>query len=275
MSDFQPAPRTGETALQFECPAHSDDRAPPPPAIAVIEPRRLYRECLAVLLSRAFPNHAIEARDRVDDLSARQKLVILLCFDRHAIQSPLTLKRKIGLAQSLWAGVPLAIVVDELERNASLALARIGFADMVETSSCASSVVEMVRAMLRHARRDLNLAPPLEGLEGRQAHKGVHLGGPADASESLSSRHITARENDIMRLLRAGDQNKTIAFRLGISESTVKVHLRHLMLKFNAHNRTQLAIGANGLAPTDCAHDLADVDSSLFPRSLAASWRAS
>ncbi len=136
----------------------------------------------------------------------------------------------------MWANVPLAIVVDELECNASRVLARIGFAGMVESSSCAATVVEMVKTMLRDARRDLNAAAASETSEGAVA------------------RHLTARESDIMRLLRAGGQNKSIAYQLGISESTVKVHLRRLMLKFNAHNRTQLAIGARDPASDGLHH---------------------
>ena len=45
-----------------------------------------------------------------------------------------------------------------------------------------------------------------------------------------------------MRSLRSGHQNKIIAYELGISESTVKVHLRNIMKKLNASNRTQVAL---------------------------------
>ena len=46
----------------------------------------------------------------------------------------------------------------------------------------------------------------------------------------------------MLRSLREGHQNKIIAHRLGISESTVKVHLRNIMKKLNASNRTQVAL---------------------------------
>jgi DNA-binding NarL/FixJ family response regulator len=44
---------------------------------------------------------------------------------------------------------------------------------------------------------------------------------------------------DLIDLLRSGMQNKLMAFRLGISESTVKAHLRNIMTKLRAKNRTQ------------------------------------
>ena len=47
----------------------------------------------------------------------------------------------------------------------------------------------------------------------------------------------------MLHSLRSGNQNKIIAYELGISESTVKVHLRSIMKKLNASNRTQVALG--------------------------------
>jgi DNA-binding NarL/FixJ family response regulator len=42
--------------------------------------------------------------------------------------------------------------------------------------------------------------------------------------------------------LRQGKQNKMIAYELGMCESTVKVHIRHIMRKLNARNRTQVVL---------------------------------
>jgi DNA-binding NarL/FixJ family response regulator len=54
---------------------------------------------------------------------------------------------------------------------------------------------------------------------------------------------VTDREYEVLNLLREeGLQNKIIAFRLKISESTVKVHLRNLCMKLNVSNRTALAV---------------------------------
>ena len=60
----------------------------------------------------------------------------------------------------------------------------------------------------------------------------------------LTSHHdasFTPREIEVLHRLRQGLQNKIIAYELGISESTVKVHLRNVMKKLNASNRTQVA----------------------------------
>lgn len=50
---------------------------------------------------------------------------------------------------------------------------------------------------------------------------------------------LTARERQILLLLGEGYQNKVAAHRLGLSEATVKFHLRNIYRKLHAQNRTQ------------------------------------
>ncbi|MBS0528930.1 MAG: response regulator transcription factor [Proteobacteria bacterium] len=56
----------------------------------------------------------------------------------------------------------------------------------------------------------------------------------------LAGFGFTQREAALLVHLREGRQNKVIAHRLDISESTVKVHLRNIMRKLHASNRTQV-----------------------------------
>ncbi|HYE48950.1 MAG TPA: response regulator transcription factor [Azospirillaceae bacterium] len=55
---------------------------------------------------------------------------------------------------------------------------------------------------------------------------------------------LSGREMQILRALLLGESNKAIGNALGISEATVKVHLKSLMRKLNVANRTQAAIWA-------------------------------
>lgn len=61
------------------------------------------------------------------------------------------------------------------------------------------------------------------------------------ASKAIAAS-LSARENDILRCLVEGNSNKAIARQLKITESTVKVHMKSLLRKINASNRTQAAI---------------------------------
>ena len=76
----------------------------------------------------------------------------------------------------------------------------------------------------------------------------------APAPEALL-RGLSAREQEILELLVTGASNKLIAIRLGIAEATVKVHLKTLLRKIDASNRTQAAIWAmnHGLGVRDTA----------------------
>jgi two-component system nitrate/nitrite response regulator NarL len=59
-----------------------------------------------------------------------------------------------------------------------------------------------------------------------------------------SVRGMTPREHEILQALVTGASNKMIAIRLGITEATVKVHLKTLLRKIDVNNRTQAAIWA-------------------------------
>lgn len=64
-------------------------------------------------------------------------------------------------------------------------------------------------------------------------------------------RTLTSGERRVLSLLAEGKQNKLIARHLGVSEATVKVHVRRVLRKIGAANRTQAAIWAtrSGITP--------------------------
>ena len=57
-------------------------------------------------------------------------------------------------------------------------------------------------------------------------------------------RPLTSREKQVVLLVVAGRSNNQIAARLGVSLATVKRHLANVMLKWECHNRTQVAVAA-------------------------------
>jgi DNA-binding NarL/FixJ family response regulator len=61
---------------------------------------------------------------------------------------------------------------------------------------------------------------------------------------------FTPRQLEVLRLLRQGKPNKIIAYELDVEESTVKVHVRHIMRKLKATNRTHAVVLANQLSPS-------------------------
>ena len=72
-----------------------------------------------------------------------------------------------------------------------------------------------------------------------------------DATQSSAPSSLSVRELEILRHLASGRANKVIANDLQITEATVKVHVKGILRKIGATNRTQAAIWAihNGLRP--------------------------
>jgi two-component system nitrate/nitrite response regulator NarL len=79
---------------------------------------------------------------------------------------------------------------------------------------------------------------------------------PATELPMMTSRQVplSTRERQILACLVNGQPNKTIARNLNMAEATVKVHLKALLRKINAQNRTQAAIwGMNNGLPVSSA----------------------
>jgi DNA-binding NarL/FixJ family response regulator len=55
---------------------------------------------------------------------------------------------------------------------------------------------------------------------------------------------LTVREQSVVRGIKEGKSNKVIAYELNMCESTVKVHVRNVMKKLKAKNRTEVAMKA-------------------------------
>ena len=109
--------------------------------------------------------------------------------------------------------------------------------------------VEIQRALAAGACGYLLKSTPREELVEviRKVHSGrKHL--PTEVAENLAEHFggdiLTEREVEILKRIAEGDRNRDISERLAISELTVKVHIKHIMDKLGAKDRTQaVAIG--------------------------------
>jgi len=104
--------------------------------------------------------------------------------------------------------------------------------------------VEIQRALEAGARGYLlKSMPPRELLDGiRQVHAGKKRIPPeivAQLAEHLSDETLTTREVEVLRQVAGGNRNRDIAEHLFISEETVKVHVKHVMDKLGASDRTE------------------------------------
>jgi len=109
--------------------------------------------------------------------------------------------------------------------------------------------VEIQRALEAGARAYiLKSMPPKELVDViRQVHAGkkrIPTQVAAHLAEHLSDEALTTREVEVLSQIAGGNRNRDIAEKLFITEETVKVHIKHIMEKLGASDRTQaVAIG--------------------------------
>ena len=109
--------------------------------------------------------------------------------------------------------------------------------------------VEIHRALEAGARGYiLKSTPPKEIIEViLQVHAGkkrIPSQVATQLAEHLSDEALTGREVEVLSQIAGGNRNRDIAEKLFISEETVKVHIKHIMEKLGASDRTQaVAIG--------------------------------
>jgi DNA-binding NarL/FixJ family response regulator len=109
--------------------------------------------------------------------------------------------------------------------------------------------IQIQRALQTGARAYLlKSSPPKELMDTiRQVHAGKKRIPPEIASqlaEHMSDEALTNREVEVLQSIAGGNRNRDIANALFISEETVKVHIKHIMEKLGANDRTEaVAIG--------------------------------
>ena len=139
---------------------------------------------------------------------------------------------EVATLQQALPEVPFAFVAENDAYDAIVAALRIGARGYLPTSLPSAVVAEAVRLICAGGTyAPLRSLLPMSMTRPEQA--------TLDATRQAD---YSARQLQILQCLRRGLANKQIAFELGMSEGTVKVHVRKLMRKARAQNRTQLVM---------------------------------
>jgi DNA-binding CsgD family transcriptional regulator len=216
---------------------------------ALVAPPGLFRDGFAHLIASRLADVRIECRDRVEDVVPGPARLALIAFNPN-LCSREALRAKIETLRARCDGAPIGVLPPD--GVATAGLGALGAAGVVPLSASAEIAIAAVRLMLVGGYCLLPeahppVAPSSLRAAGQYAVPALQRQ-PRDADERVDDRHdLTASECDVLRSLRAGHPNKIIAFDLGISESTVKVHLLDIMKKMNASNRIQVALCGPGL----------------------------
>jgi DNA-binding NarL/FixJ family response regulator len=211
---------------------------------AVIDSRKLERECFVRVIKASHEKISITAYSSVSEWSEasdpKASCVILLNIGgrRAAV-------RTVGAALEglvAEAGETPVIVLSESEDlRDMIAAVDCGARGYIPASVGVDAIIEAAR--LTSAGGIFLPASSLLAL--RDA-----ITKDADRPAGIEE-HFTSRQAAVADALRRGKANKTIAYELNMCESTVKVHIRTIMKKLRASNRTQAAFKLNALFPRD------------------------
>jgi len=100
----------------------------------------------------------------------------------------------------------------------------------------------LVASIRRAAEGESVISPEMTGKLMRRVRGGTADAPPADV--------LSPREREILQRLARGGSNKEIARDLDLAESTVKIHVQHILRKLGLSSRVQAAVWAieNGVA---------------------------
>lgn len=84
-------------------------------------------------------------------------------------------------------------------------------------------------------------------MEAMRAVRAGEVWTPPEPELQSALPRLTPQQFRVLHMLCAGLSNKQIGVHLGVTEATVKAHMRAIMEKFGAENRTQVVVSAQRL----------------------------
>jgi DNA-binding NarL/FixJ family response regulator len=154
--------------------------------------------------------------------------------------SEASIVRDVGAIRQAVPDVPLVVISDVDDAHQPKAIRSTLNSGAQGFIPARTTGILMAIAAIRFVKAGGTFAPLNQLLSSRPDRESS----PVDTA---STNPLTSRQMAVLSHLRLGKANKTIAHELSMSESTVKVHVRNIMRKMGASNRTQVAYKAHQL----------------------------
>jgi two-component system, NarL family, nitrate/nitrite response regulator NarL len=145
----------------------------------------------------------------------------------------------------------VVVVADCLEPNTVLAMHNAGADGFCLTSSSRDVLIKSLElVVLGHTVLPSTLVlPMLRERVSRPERSSDSVVAAKIKGSHLNTRNISPREAEVLGCLAEGLSNKVIAQKLDIAEATIKVHVKAILRKIGATNRTQAAMWATEHLP--------------------------
>jgi two-component system, NarL family, nitrate/nitrite response regulator NarL len=219
----------------------------------IAHPSRVFREGLKTILSKS-PFDPVCSASSIDDVSAtiggrsEQVLVLVLLGVRDCDN----LGEALSAAKARFPDGHVVVIGDSRRRELVMTAIVSDATSFVDENVATSTLVKQLELIAQgeptisvlllkrllgngSAPRSVEAVPTLEIDESQP---------PDTDEEARPNPQLSPREATILKALVQGAPNKTIAYRLNITEATVKVHVKAILRKIRVTNRTQAAIWA-------------------------------
>jgi DNA-binding NarL/FixJ family response regulator len=215
--------------------------------LIIIDRRNFARDCLTAAFRAANGNRPVEAYSDVNELNLKKPgaaaiSAVLICLHETAGNEMLVADELRSLSSELPT-VPIVLISDFEDVsivNRALQHGVRGFIPSNLPLKVVLQAIEVVEAGGTYMPIEIFLA-----LRNSMQQ--------APNAPAVNTENLTARQWAVLQALRQGKANKVIAFELSMRESTVKVHVRNIMKKLNARNRTEVSYMTNGMFNSNTA----------------------
>jgi DNA-binding NarL/FixJ family response regulator len=199
--------------------------------IAFVIGERLIRDCVGLELAAHLPSSNVRLLERPEDLIELGDWCSISLVVLWLNNSNMDFGTAFEAALEAAPTRPIAILSDFADSAlVSRALSH-GVRGYLSPSMSLAEIACAVRFVLEGG----TFVPP-SVLNGMTAER------PASPKSNGGNDQFPPRQLQVLELLHQGKPNKIIAYELGMAETTVKVHLRAIMKKLNARNRTEVVL---------------------------------
>jgi DNA-binding NarL/FixJ family response regulator len=174
--------------------------------------------------------------------------MILLVIGAQGVAEPEP-QRWIASLHDKYADTPLVLVSEREETDEVVAAFKAGARGFIPMSVTPPVAIQAFTFIMSGG----SFFPPTALIQSTTHVEATVRVTTKEAVSVSDTRGLTARQQEVLERLRQGESNKLIGRQLKLRESTVKVHIRQIMRKLGATNRTQAALCAAkiGLTPRE------------------------
>ena len=218
--------------------------------VGLIDPRPLTRHSVSAMLERCMGEASVLAVASPEELLADNSTpwghVRLIIFNLgNADIHDQEFRRHLTVLNASLDDIPIIVLADQSSTEDVAEALRCGVRGYIPTTLHPSIAIEVLR--LVHAGGTFVPASAFARTVAHEPETVATTPAPAMQKEQSGLGDFTPRQDDVLKLLLQGKSNKAIARELNMQECTVKVHVRQIMKKLNATNRTEAVINASKL----------------------------